>query len=83
MSMLSLEDSTPDYELEPEEEKPRSWKPWFALAVVVLLAWIGWTLQSAANQRREAEHERARRAAAYLDCLAHAKYTSLCIAPTD
>jgi hypothetical protein len=81
MSMLSLEPTTPDYELEPEEKRPRSWKPLFAIAVILLLAWIGWTLQSAANERAAVQRERARQSKAYLDCLSHAKYPDLCIAP--
>jgi len=71
-------------ESEPEPKpEPRRWLPWFAGAVLLLLFWIGWNIQSAESRRQEAQREYARQAAAYLDCTAHAKYPDLCIAPAD
>lgn len=53
----------------------------FAVVAVLLLAWIGCNLQREQNQRAERQREAAQQAAAYLNCVAHAKYPSLCMAP--
>lgn len=53
----------------------------FAIAVLALLAWIGFNIQQRENRVTEARHERAVQAQQYLDCLSHAKYPDLCTAP--
>jgi hypothetical protein len=53
------------------------------ITVVGLLAWIGFNVQQSESRAADARHERAKAAAAYLDCRAHAKYPEMCIAPTE
>jgi hypothetical protein len=55
----------------------------FAVVVVGLLVWIGANV-AASNARETARrHDRAVRAAAYLDCRAHAKYPEACGSPVQ
>jgi hypothetical protein len=48
------------------------------LIVVGLLVWIGASVAASNSRERQREHDRARHAAAYLDCRAHAKYPEAC-----
>jgi Flp pilus assembly protein TadG len=55
----------------------------FGLVVVVLLAVVAISVSASNAREREREHDRARHAAAYLDCRAHAEYPEACGSPVE
>jgi hypothetical protein len=55
----------------------------FGFVTLALLAWIGVNVQQSESRAAYAEHERAQQAAAYLACVAHAKYPEMCLAPPE
>jgi hypothetical protein len=53
------------------------------IIAVIILAWIGFNIQASESRAAEARRDRVRQATEYLDCKAHAKDPSLCLAPTE
>ena len=45
----------------------------FAILVLAALGWIGFNVQRSESRATEAQHERARKAKAYLDCMSQVK----------
>ena len=56
------------------------WVAAFAVAVLCLLAWIGWSLQVQRSQQMAAAAQ-SKTERAYYNCLENAKHPSLCMKP--